>query len=368
MVKPSVSIENGSAVNSHEIKRRNKRTAKPKKIILFIYRLRDFIFSIFEFPDKYIGWLPNAARQGIKIVKENKIDFILTTAPPHSLFLIAVIIKKFTAVKLVLDFRDPWALSRWDKGNFVRYYLEHWLESFVLKRADLMLFVTENLRDEYIKNYSKMPIEKFILFSNGYDPDDFPSAPLKETSKTDIIRFVHLGTLYKKRNPMHLINALGALKASGSFQKISVRLEFIGSIATELNWLPDKIKQLGLGDMVSFTPPVSFKKSIETMYAADVLVIIQPGTDLQIPAKMFEYMYTGKPIFAVAEPDSASDRVIVAGNLGKMAPADNPQKIEQSLREMLAYIRQEQKPKWEYIQSYNYSNYISVLEKCLQEV
>ncbi len=368
IIKHSAAKNNGQTSKPQQLKTSSKQTVKSKKIIRFIYRLRDFVFSVFEFPDKYIGWFPKAVRQGIKIVKENKIDFILTTAPPHSLFIMAVIIKKITGVKLVLDFRDPWALSRWDKGNFIRYYLEHWLESYVLKNADLMLFVTENLRDEYIKNYTGIDKDKFILFSNGFDPDDFPPVPTEKREKKDFVRFVHLGTLYKKRNPMHLIIALNALKETDVFQKAPVRLEFIGSIASELNWLPHKIKQLGLEDIVTFIPPVSFKDSIKTMYAADVLVIIQPGTDLQIPAKIFEYMYTGKPIFAVVETDSASDRLIAAGNLGKMAPADNPQQIEQSLREMLTYIHEEQKPNWEYIQSYNYSKYISVLEKYLQEV
>lgn len=335
----------------------------------FVYKVRDFIFAIFEFPDKYIGWLPNAVRQGVRLIKENQIEAIFTTAPPHSLFLMAMLIKKFTGAKLILDFRDPWALSRWDKGSPVKYFLEKRLEKRAIKAADLLLFVTENLQEEYVRNYAWAGPEKFKLFSNGFDPDDFKNITMNDKqNQQSPYRFVHLGTLYKKRDPGTLLQAAAELISENKLDAADIQIDFIGIVARELNRIYSDIKRFNLENVVRFIPPVSFAESIQTMYDADVLLLIQPGTDLQIPAKLFEYMYTRKPILAIAEPDSATDRMINAGNLGVFTPSKEVQKIKTAVLEIINYTSSGKKPDEKFIQSYDYSSYIKVFEEYFESV
>ena len=359
----------GPAINYNQLSKIN--TPSKKGIISVVYNVRDFIFAIFEFPDKYIGWMPNAVRQGIRLVKENKIDIIFTTAPPHSLFLIAMIIKRFTGAKLILDFRDPWALSRWDKGSRFKYFLEKRLEKSAVKAADLLLFVTENLLEEYANNYAWTGQDKFKLFSNGFDPDDFKSITLQKESNTTqngIMRFVHLGTLYKKRNPVTLLQAVAELIDEGKVNPKTLQIDFIGFVAKELRGIHNEIQKWKLENVVRFFPPVSFAESIQTMYEADGLLLIQPGTDLQIPAKLFEYMYTRKPIFAVAEPDSATERAIRGGQLGVFAPSQDVPEIKKALLEMLDFIKNGSKPNTSYIKQFDFSTYIKVLEHYLESI
>ncbi len=374
-----------AVINKINPKKGNKRTATQTSVIpkqqssavpsknswlkAFVYRMRNFIFAIFEFPDKYIGWMPNAVWQGVRLVKENQIEAIFTTAPPHSLFLMAMMIKKFTGVKLILDFRDPWALSRWDKGSRLKYYLEKRLEKSVIKAADLLLFVTENLKEEYAKNYAWAGQDKFKLFSNGFDPDDFSNISINDNPKEkDFSRFVHLGTLYKKRNPATLLQAVAELIAENKVDPDTFRIDFIGFVAKELRGIHDEIQKRNLRNVVRFFPPVSFAESVQTMYEADVLLLIQPGTDLQIPAKLFEYMYTRKPIFAVAEPDSATERAIRDGQLGVFAPSQEVPEIKKAFLEMFDFVRNGRKPDNAYIKQFDYSSYIKELERYLENV
>ena len=331
--------------------------------------LRGFFFAIFEFPDKYIGWLPHAVAEGVRIIRHEKIDIILTTAPPHSAFIIAMILKKLMHKKLVLDFRDPWALSRWDRGNILRYWAERFVEKLCVTSADCLFFVTPKMRDEYLKLYKNEKRQKFHLFFNGFDPDDF-TVQIKDFKSGQAgkqFRFVHLGTLYKRRNPEPLLLAIRNLAQKKLITPQQVVFEFIGSVVTELKFIYHKVKSLQVEEFVLFKPPVSFQESIQTMYLADALLLIQPETDLQIPAKLFEYIYTGKPILAIAEENSATHQILEKGNLGILAPSKNIEAIEKAILDIMNRTFSF-KPDPAYIDQFNYQKYAKKFEKVLNEL
>lgn len=341
------------------IHRSKKNEVKQNKGSLLIGQLRRFIFSFLEFPDKYIGWAGRAIREGTRIIKDERIDIVITTAPPHSIFLVAAALKMRTGVKLVLDFRDPWALASWINTKGVTQFLKKKLEKFVVLKADLLIFVTENLLQAYRDQYTQIEASKFKLFSNGYDPDDFPlGGVIPKTEPRNFIRMVHLGTLYKKRDPMPFIRAIEQLRNDGLLDNISFRVDFIGTLTPRFARLPQEVKELSLDDVIHFSPPVSFAESIRTMYDADILLLIQPETHLQIPAKLFEYMYTRKPIFAITEPGSASEQMIQKGNLGITAMASDIQNIKSELLAMFQFIKNGNTPNNRFIDSFNYVNYI----------
>ncbi|HHE54220.1 MAG TPA: glycosyltransferase [Caldithrix abyssi] len=353
----------------------NKKLNKSSKLTnpgwkdQIINSLRSFFFAFFEFPDKYIGWLPHALAEGVRIIRHEKIDIILTTAPPHSAFIIAMLLKKLMHKKLVLDFRDPWTISRWDKGNIFRYWAERTVEKICVKSADHLFFVTPKMRDEYLKLYKDLPAEKFNLFFNGFDPDDFivDQEAQQPEKKHLAFRFVHLGTLYKRRNPEPLVIAIKNLAQKDLIAPRQVVFEFIGSVVTELKFIYQKVKELQVEDYVVFKPPVSFNESIATMFQADALLLIQPDTDLQIPAKLFEYIYTGKPILAIAEENSATHQVLAEGNLGILAPSKNIDAIEQAVLNILNG-QFKFKPAPDYVDQFNYQKYAKKFEKVLYEL
>ncbi len=341
---------------------------KPSILHGILDRIRAFVFFFFEFPDKYIGWLPHALIEGKRIIDAEKIDIIMATAPPHSVFIIAMILKKLTQRKLVLDFRDPWAISRWDSGNPLRYWMERSFERLCIRSADLIFFVTQKMRDEYVALYKNENSDKFKLFFNGYDPEDFPEQiPQPPRPENAPMRFVHLGTLYKRRNPEPLLKAIKALRDEGKLEPSQAQFLFIGSVVTELKFIYGKVKELDVGDFVQFLPPVSFEESIRTMFEADVLLLIQPDTDLQIPAKLFEYIYTRKPILAIAEPESATHQVLRQGNLGILAPSKDIEAIKKAVMNLVANkVRLE--PDADYIRQFDYQYYITEFEKSLAKL
>ncbi|MCK4715587.1 MAG: glycosyltransferase, partial [Candidatus Marinimicrobia bacterium] len=71
-------------------------------------RLANWIRLNLFIPDAKIGWIPFAVRKGKKIIKAEKPDIIFSSSPPPTVHLIARKLAKWSGIKWVADFRDPW--------------------------------------------------------------------------------------------------------------------------------------------------------------------------------------------------------------------------------------------------------------------
>ncbi len=64
--------------------------------------------SNFFIPDARKFWIKPSIRFISRFLKENPVDVVITTGPPHSTHLIGMGLKKKLGIKWVADFRDPW--------------------------------------------------------------------------------------------------------------------------------------------------------------------------------------------------------------------------------------------------------------------
>ena len=67
-----------------------------------------FIRGNFFIPDARINWAKSARKEALKIIKNNNIDKIITTGPPHSTHLLGLYLKSKLDLKWIADLRDPW--------------------------------------------------------------------------------------------------------------------------------------------------------------------------------------------------------------------------------------------------------------------
>ena len=103
-------------------------------------------------PDKTLPWAATAVPAGIRIVRDRKIDVILTTSPPNSTHLIGEAIAAATRTPWVADFRDPW-LSHPHRhyeraGVRAKRAVERHMARSVVRRAAAVTTVTEAIADE----------------------------------------------------------------------------------------------------------------------------------------------------------------------------------------------------------------------------
>jgi len=90
--------------------------------------------------------------------------------------------------------------------------------------------------------------------------------------------------------------------------------------------LEKMVRHWDLEDYVELVPRVSHKEALGIMAGADLLLILQGGTSLCVPAKLFEYMALNKPILGLT-PEGATADILQRYPLGKVVDPYDPDKI-----------------------------------------
>lgn len=70
------------------------------------------------------------------------------------------------------------------------------------------------------------------------------------------------------------------------------------------------------------------------LWDADVLLLFQGSLPLQVPAKFFDYLPTGKPIFAVVKQGALSE-LLDSTDAGLWADPDDPKQIAERFLALL---------------------------------
>ena len=113
--------------------------------------------------DNYSGWIIPAFFKGIKIIIRDHIDTIIVTNPPFSQFAIGYLLSILFKVKLILDYQDPWNTAA---DGFRSCWI---LEKLCLKRAEIIIFNTQIMMDNYLKLGLDFNIkEKSLILTNPF--------------------------------------------------------------------------------------------------------------------------------------------------------------------------------------------------------
>ncbi|MCK4273136.1 hypothetical protein KAX22_10805, partial [bacterium] len=99
------------------------------------------------------------------------------------------------------------------------------------------------------------------------------------------------------------------------------------------------LKAHGLEGVVTILGRVPRQRCLEIQEASHVLVLIQSGTKLQVPAKLYEYIMIGKPILALTSNGATADQMRSEG-LGLVADIDKPAQIESTVLELYRRFKQ----------------------------
>ncbi len=300
--------------------------------------IKDFITDLFRIPDMMNGWIPFAVVKGLMTLRKHQCKLVYASGGPWSSFLVGYCLSVLGRRPLICDFRDPWVRNPYHKKKAALIErLETYLERLVVHRAFFVIANTERLLIDFRKHYKKEPAEKFVHISNGYDERLFNTD--KEEHGIDKSRLTvrHVGSLYGPRTPVTLLQVLSQMKKDNFLSSDNFCLEFVGRVDTDS--LSEKIlTDLDIADIVTITPPVSHTEAIRLIKSADVLLIVQPDTDLQIPGKLFEYMAARKTVFALACPGATAELIEQEG-IGLIAEMNDRQKIGEGIRFFLSTFK-----------------------------
>ncbi|MDI6786351.1 MAG: glycosyltransferase family 4 protein [bacterium] len=313
----------------------SERLVQTKRNIFFKY-LRTFL----DFPDHEIGWLPFALHKGLQVIKNEDIDIIFTTSPPHSIHIIGYFLKCLTKKPWVVDFRDPWTREVWfNPATPLRRRMEEGLEKRILKYADKIICNTEPMKEDFIKSYSDIPKNNFEVITNGFDKEDFQDLEKKPQEKFTI---TYTGTMCisfdaKKSvryNPIHFFKALRNLLDEKPELENKIQVNFVVLIREELD-VSNLIKKLNLENILRIYQFLSHQECMKYLVNSDALLLIHHAGGKSkdwVPAKLYEYLGAGKPVLAlIPQEQGAAYKILEETKAGIMTSSDNVNDIKEAI-------------------------------------
>jgi glycosyltransferase involved in cell wall biosynthesis len=304
----------------------------------FVQRGKDFISDLTTIPDKDVNWLPHALSAALRLHRRERFEVIYSTAPPFTGHLIAYLVKKFTGLPWVADFRDPWARAPWKAelmDGTLRGRAAEVLESKFVRFADRVILNTDWAARDFAKFYGAGLTPKFVVIPNGFDPEDFAAVQFPQQKNNRLV-LTHTGSLYRKRDPGHFFDALGKLLATGQINPEEIRLRFVGGIAPELYQSFQYAE--ALQHVLQVIPPVPHREALAYQAESDVLLILQPGTSVSVPGKIFEYIAMRKKILALT-PAGATADVVRDHDLGIVVDPNDIDGIQRALLQLVEEFR-----------------------------
>jgi glycosyltransferase involved in cell wall biosynthesis len=288
-----------------------------------------FADSLSRIPDSEAGWIIPAIVQGWFMRRHWKPAVIYSSAPPWSGHLVAATLAALTGAPWIADFRDPWARAPWRSARtpWIGNLAAGLLERFVVRRAQSVICATEAALREYASFYGDPGSKKFVLVPNGCDPSIFDG--LAGRPPHDRFVILHAGTLYGERSPAPILRAFAEAFQRGRLDRRRCRLRLVGHTGASED-LSRSITALNLGDVVELVPRLSHRQSLAEMRSASALLLLQQGTSMSIPAKLYEYFAAGRPILAVTESEEIG-RIVRESGAGVAFEPGDAQGIEDAL-------------------------------------
>lgn len=305
-------------------------------------------FQWCSLPDRWVSWWFGAVSSGLSQIRKMKPDLLWSTYPIATAHLIGLTLHKLTGTPWVVDFRDSMTEENYPSHPWVRSAYR-WIERKAVKNAVRIVFTTSGTADMYAQRYPEIPREKWSVIENAVDEDFFcqieRSLTPKKLEKGHKLKLLHSGILYpSERDPTHFFNAIQLLKTNGDISPDMI--EFVLRASTnEVNYR-QWVTQLGIDDLVSFEPSIPYAKAIEEMLLADGLLIFQSRScNHQIPAKIYEYFRSGRPILGLTDPRGNTAELLATESGTFVAQLDMETEILGQLQSFIEYCHQNRNQK-----------------------
>ena len=261
------------------------------------------------FPDMQIGWYPAAALGGMRLLRDGSFDVIFSSAFPITGHLVASTLSRRSCIPWVAEYRDPWSEDpefRLVSGVALR------VERAIARRATRVVMPTPT----WAEHYGELWGRQVDLLPNGHD-----AIPVEPISDEPIL--AHLGTFHAGSQGLGTLwDALNELIARG---EPAPKVRFIGDIPAKTM---REAEANGVGELLEATGLLPHPDAVRALAGSSMLLAAgfpsgPPSIAGWIPAKLFEYVGSDRPILFIGDRDTDAARLI-EGEPGSfvVAPGD----------------------------------------------
>lgn len=273
--------------------------------------------------------IPALRRRVAEAVRESKPDVILATAPDFH-WVVAARAAASAGIPLVLDYPDPWTVLPPDLMGFrpptaaksrLKWAVAPAAERWCTDRASAAVFATEPILEEYSARFPGLASRRVI--TNGFDTEDFEGVTAEVPNPSERIRISHVGSFGGPRSPVPMARAVRV--AADLLEQGAERLEVslvgaadAGSLVEAeraltpiplrvVEWLPHR---RAIGELLS-----------ATVLWLDAMAHLRSAST----GKIFEYLYSGRPVFALAHPESPAAALVERFHAGRVVNDMDPE-------------------------------------------
>lgn len=298
-------------------------------------KILHFIRANYFIPDARKFWVRPSLRFLREYLKENHVDVVITSGPPHSVHLIGLGLKEDLGVKWIADFRDPWTeIDYFHQLPLTRRAMEKHLslERKVLSKANVVLVVGNTMREKFKKINPNT-----ITITNGYDGELETHQP----SSMEKFTLTHVGMMNSDRNPVVLWEVLSDIILENEEFKNSFQFNIIGKIA---NSIKDSIENYGLVENIHFLGYLPHSEVLRYQKESQVLLLVVnrvPGAKGIVTGKVFEYLMVKRPILAIGPTDGDLAEIINETQSGVMVDFHDKQQLKEQILELYTKFKEQ---------------------------
>jgi len=261
--------------------------------------VRSVFLGTLRMPNFLDLWIPSAVKSAERLIRERAVDVVITSYGPPAAHLIGYLLKKrFPGLTWIGDYRDAWTRGGFRQGLPGLRILERRLERACAASMDAATVATETIGRSLAPWLNG---KEATLIENGYDEELFEEIDAGERPQDGRLRLVFAGTLYPQRDrPEPLFRALGEIIAGGTDLAGRLEVVFDGNYHTA-SMVRRLLARYPLEGVVRYGGHLSARRIGREMMEADALLFFEDDStdDGTLTGKIFEYLYTRKPIICI---------------------------------------------------------------------
>ncbi len=291
----------------------------------------------FFIPDARAFWIRPSVAFLTRHLKENPVDAIVSTGPPHSMHLIARTVSSRLKIPWLADFRDPWTNIDFYRDLHLTSFADkkhRSLEHQVLSGASAVTVIGDGMALDFAKIVNR----HYDVITNGFDPDDLTGpSEIRHDLKFSI---AHIGTLSGSRNPETLWQSLHSLLEEIPALAGDLEIKLVGK--TDFSVL-ESVERAGLTPYLSKISYLPHQEAVTCQRQSQLLLLIindTPNAGMILTGKFFEYLAAGRPILCLGPEQGDAASILQETGAGIMIGYGDIERMKTYLRSCYRQFRE----------------------------
>ena len=320
----------------------------------FAYRLAIASITLFLLPfllleklfvriETHWSWAITAYFAALRIIRIRKPILIYSTGGAYCAHLAGYWLARKTGLPWIAEIHDPMIFPGLTRIR-MRMRFSAWLEGKICKHADVVWWFTEEALARAKSRHPELGTRGHCIIP-GANPPEFSRTPYR---KGEHLVIGHFGSLAETRNLEIFLRGLRQVLDTHPQWSEHIRLHLYGGGIDPISAQalksfphPSVVEQFGRLEQDPVTGESGRDQVLRRMNAADCLLLLHgtvPFCEEYIPSKMYEYLWTQRPILALVWHNPQMEHML--RELGHWAvKSDDADEIAAALEEL--YVRWE---------------------------